>query len=84
MSITHTGGPAFPTVCTRYDGVKGYVQHHQEGMTLRDWFAGHASEYDIEHHRIAIVKADPTANPSREDCKWAYADAMLRSKDKRP
>lgn len=47
------------------------------GMTLRDWFAGMATEADIEAHRhLAWEEGHPYTN-SRESARYAYADAML-------
>ena len=43
-----------------------------EGMTLRDWFAGQASESDVMHWRNAVG-----VGCTREMAKYAYADAML-------
>jgi hypothetical protein len=58
--------PAFP----RLDG--GYLNHKmQEGMTLRDYFAGQA---------LAMAQADTPKNLA----EWAYmvADAMLAQRTK--
>lgn len=50
----------------------------QPGMTLRDWFAAHASEADIDSHRLVdFVDGEFEARTSREEARYAYADAML-------
>jgi hypothetical protein len=51
----------------------------QSGMDLRDYFAAKATEDDIEHHMNAIGK-NAEAWPTRERCKFAYADAMLKAR----
>lgn len=76
------GGPAFPGIegqsghgnCTRHvqhDMSVEYVAHNQ-GMSLRDWFAGVAMQ--------GIFAADHQNNFTSHDvAKWAYdaADQML-------
>lgn len=75
------GGPAFP----RGD------YHPQDGMTLRDWFAGKAMEAYINTLDCAELW-----NRNRPESEWAkthvafvakiagmYADAMLAEKAKR-
>lgn len=67
------GGPAYPT--QTYDsgaaqnGI-GVTVTDKPGMTLRQWFAAHASEKDIEEHRAMVLRA-------REQARYAYADAMI-------
>ena len=72
------GGPAFPY----YDTVTG---HTQEGMTLRDWFAGHvmASVMTNAEGLVEISKEDRmdllgVAAEISYDC----ADAMLEERKK--
>ncbi len=63
-----TGGHAYPTTRdTRY-GVD-----HEEGMTLRDWFAGQflANMSDYYTVREPILGADAA---------YTWADAMLRAR----
>ena len=59
------GGPAFPI-----------LRSDQAGMSLRDWFAGQASESDVRHWRN-MLGFDCT----REMAKYAYADAMLAARN---
>ena len=65
------GGPAFACGVAAPDGEK----HLQEGMSLRDWFAGQA---------IAGFAANPknrewTAKECANDA-YEYADAMLKAR----
>jgi hypothetical protein len=49
------------------------------GMSLRDWFAANASDDDIErHHRIIMQRT--ACRPAPEQCKYAYADAMIQAR----
>ena len=71
MKEINDGGPAFPVLS---------VEH--TGMTLRDWFASHASEQDIEDHALGELRASGRSynHRSREQAKYAYADAMLQAR----
>jgi hypothetical protein len=44
----------------------------QTGMSLRDYFAAHATEEDIEQY---------TWRHTREDAKYMYADNMLKARE---
>lgn len=66
------GGPAFAALATTAMG----DVHHQEGMSLRDWFAGQAL--------VAFIAADGAqfferVNDHAEDA-YAQADAMLKAR----
>lgn len=92
MSKKNTGGPAFPTENAHQTGTSTW---HEEGMTLRDYFAAIASEEDINAHiwkghdedfvmtdgygAKTVVKRQ--AMWSREEAKFLYADAMLKARD---
>ena len=74
MTQPNDGGPAFPRAGSDY--VKA-----QEGMSLRDWFATHAGQNDILRHKSMIEQSNGfTRTPSVEECKYAYADAMLKAR----
>ena len=65
MTIDHPGGPAFPIVEMGEGGKTSFVQ---EGMSLRDWFAGQA-----------LSAMNPQPQHARTTAAYAYeiADAML-------
>jgi hypothetical protein len=85
--MTTTGGPAFPVVVDM-----GLTVDGSKGMTLRDYFAAKASEEDIEFWRptgrMAITASSITGRPlevpelrTREQARYAFADAMLKARD---
>jgi hypothetical protein len=77
MTQDNTGGPAFP----RYDDDARYTQ---DGMTLRDYFAAHASEKDLEEYRdyhLCGITGECVPRYSREKAKFRYADAMIAHKE---
>ena len=79
MSKKYDGGPAFPVVPSSRPGE---WSNAYTGMTLRDWFAGHASREDVMRHRFE----NPDGSERKpaltvEQAKWEYADAMLAGRD---
>ena len=72
------GGPAFPIETT--------ATPYAPGMTLRDWFAGHATEDDIAAHTVWTFDDElPVGYPATPDCtreqaRYRYADAMLEAR----
>lgn len=95
MNEINTGGPAFP--------MSGFDMRHgqpvqavyQHGMTLRDYFATHASEEDIIEHTPKGCKEEyihdngdgsksiryRQAMWTREEARYRYADAMLKARE---
>ena len=87
MSNKETGGPAFPYVCQE-------ANHYSDGMTLRDYFATHASDEDIERFKFIsgmeeyiVERVDGTKSihhrvsaVSREKARYRFADAMLEAR----
>lgn len=81
MSEKDNGGPAFPSY--NYDSGAVPVLWGS-GMTLRDWFAGIATDKDIE----SVL--DETGMPwrpigtkaSRVMARYFYADAMIAERAK--
>jgi hypothetical protein len=78
---TNTGGSAFP-MAFRWDAP--YEQCN--GMTLRDYFAAKAVQSDIIDY---MYEHSNTGSPhvigmkqirTREEAKYAYADAMLKAR----
>ncbi len=77
MTVAHEnkGGPAFP----------GEDQNNYYwGMSLRDWFATHATEADILEHRQSAWSDEMTFEYrfSREEARYRFADAMLAERAK--
>ncbi len=84
MSNTNTGGPAFPTQVASY-----------EGMTLRDYFAAHATEEDICTAMDLVKKVEQVRDldsghkviergypdNTRQLARYIHADAMLKARD---
>ena len=71
---TKNGGPAFPT--TPKGEVVGGVSG---GISVRDWFAGQATEEDVAFWMETIEQRGEMA--TREMAKYAYADAMLAERE---
>ena len=68
MSETNDGGPAFARPGSE-------ASYSQEGMSLRDWFAGQA---------LAGLMAHPTAEFTAKGgaaIAYEFADAMLRARE---
>jgi len=75
-TINH-GGPAFPSVGEGF----GNPSYSAPGMTLRDWFATHATDADIE----AILNPPHGAqNITRERARYIHADRMLWAREVKP
>ena len=66
----------------------------EEGMDLRDWFAAHATEKDVEEYeRGSRIKEVPrrdglgnerfseTVYYTREQAKFRYADSMMKARE---
>ena len=72
MNDKNTGGPAFPMAM---DSSPDGPAFQNEGMTLRDYFAGQAL--------VAIIGLESGASLNGE-CSdaYLYADAMLAERDK--
>lgn len=69
------GGPAFP------GGTVSELTGHpipsaNSGMTLRDYFACHASDDDVSYWLRALG-----SQATREEAKYAHADAMLKARE---
>ena len=90
--MNNTGGPAFPR--NILDHGHGVTTTHESGMTLRDYFATHASEEDIKYWQpmgAMVAKVKETGNGkmiyhepgmyTREIARYRYADAMLKAKE---
>ena len=72
MSGINDGGNAFPSI-----DAKGFVS---DGMSLRDYFAAHASDSDVKRWmEIYSLNGTPI---TEEESKYTYADAMLAERQK--
>jgi hypothetical protein len=67
------GGPAFPWRYMDRDSMGEEVTREQgEGMSLRDWFAGQASEKDIQEMQDRHARL-PEGVDEKEAYQWAAA-----------
>lgn len=72
------GGPAFPS-----EGefiTESGMRDPQQGMTLRDYFAAHASDADVKV-AIAIASAETSKTISRQEARYRHADVMLAARE---
>ena len=67
---TNTGGPAFPI----------HWQTHEDGMTLRDYFAAKAMPSVLVDAKLP-PETWPKALPLIADFAYQMADAMLKARD---
>ena len=76
------GLPMFP-----HDSIShnpGGFAECQEGMSLRDWFAGHAISGLLSmptSAKISVGPNTPNDNDRFADAAYAVADAMLRARE---
>lgn len=79
-----TGGPAFPSVYGTMDNGDGFTQNQGEtGITVRDYFAAHASEQDVQHYCVQIrAKSEIGILPDNWPviARYMHADAMLKAR----
>lgn len=83
MSEKENGGPAFP-----FPVLHG--NDSPEGMSLRDYFAVHASDEDVENvmHRnsewvdIGGYEGYLSCKITRQQARYIHADAMLQEREK--
>ena len=72
-AIDKAGGPAFPC-----DSMKQFPT--QEGMSLRDWFAGQALAGIMANSMLMIVLDEKKQDPA--SCAYEVADFMLHERNK--
>jgi len=72
-AIDKAGGPAFPC-----DSMKQFPT--QEGMSLRDWFAGQALAGIMANSMLMIVLDEKKQDPA--SCAYEIADFMLHERNK--
>ena len=76
MSKINDGGPAFPSTIQYFPDDKN--ANEEQGMTLRDWFAGQALT-----GMVSYVVEGATFENVAEDA-YKAADAMLRAREVKP
>lgn len=80
--MTPNDDHAFPVPDTRHPN--GEITYGSTGMTLRDWFATHASEADIHVFRefppASYGGTTPPPKYTREQARYRFADAMLEAR----
>lgn len=83
MTEKNTGGLAFPDPIAVAPSGDVYPSNHS-GMTLRDYFAGHALIGLISVNMSSPQSLDQAAHVPVRSAKWAYAvaDAMIEARDK--
>jgi len=72
-AMDKNGGPAFPC-----DSMKQFPT--QEGMSLRDWFAGQALAGIMANSKLMIVLDEKKQDPA--SCAYQMADFMLNERNK--
>ena len=77
MSTINDGGPAFPRSAA-FSNAERTACTEQDGMTLRDWFAGQALA-----GMVSYVVEGATFENVAEDA-YKAADAMLRAREVKP
>ena len=78
MGRPNDGGAAFPKpMSLRDDGA--IIDFAEQGMTLRDWFAGKAIPYVTQ---IAHVDNENASLSDMADIAYDLADAMLAAREK--
>jgi hypothetical protein len=80
MSKINDGGPAFPSTIQYFPDDKN--ANEEQGMTLRDWFAGQAlagmiSGLDAKSEGSQAIKPIAAA-------AYDFADAMLAAREVKP
>jgi hypothetical protein len=87
IEIKSDGGPAFPRAAHWSDGGSARFDHGaQDGMTLRDWFAGQALAGMLAYSHVNPQRGNYHENCSVEGAAedaYRYADAMLAEREKR-
>ena len=73
MSTINDGGPAFPSdkACDSFQ-----CRKPSSGMSIRDYFAAHATELDLQPHLLNGY--------SRAQSRYRFADSMLQAKENEP
>jgi len=79
VSATNDGGPAFPMAASTGDPRDGV--YRQNGMTLRDWFAGQALAGLLGNAEFHVEPEDGDEVPKLIATNvYQMADAMLKAR----
>jgi len=88
MSKIEDGWAAFPVQVPAYNGVPAYIN---EGISLRDWFAGQALAGILAHDStvsMALLHEFGSTNRTRCDAAaqaaYAFAASMLEARKEKP
>jgi hypothetical protein len=83
MCKINDGGPAFPSTIQYFPDDKNAAE--EQGMTLRDWFAGQALA-GLLRDGIDVHGIDDSAYLAYEmaDAAYEMADAMLKVREVKP
>lgn len=78
------GGPAFPSPAVKHPGFARESHNAQQGMSLRDWFAGRVIPQVLAGNITAILNGC-SAQEADAMARDAYklADAMLAEREKK-
>ena len=81
MTTINDGGPAFPSTIQYFPDDKN--ANEEQGMTLRDWFAGQAMQGLIASPRGPANGGTVTDSWVAENA-YIVADAMLKAREVKP
>lgn len=86
MTKFYDGGPAFPVPPDSYssDGVMMIPNHAHQGMSLRDHLAGLAMQGILSGKASNMALWDDITEQMTANQAYAFADAMLKERDKPP
>jgi len=77
--IDKTGGPAFPAFISGHTAVDLVNFNSTSGLSLRDYFAVHASDADID--AVLDEKGKVGFKVWRSQARYIFADAMLYARN---
>ena len=87
MNTINNGGPAFPRPASKGNnyvtGEEDVVVDPQNGMSLRDWFAGQALIAQMIGHDAALRSGyidEPDKIITHANEAYRFADAMLKAR----
>jgi len=77
MATINDGGPAFPNPALANEAFSPHCD--LSGMTLRDWFAGTATDMDVVKYQNWNAK-EHWPEFTRAQARFLYADAMIAAR----